>query len=176
MRYEPNRANRRVSLCLAMLALAGVLFVGATAGADVVSPPPEECPVGSSGHTCHGGPYCGLSECTDDSRCDDGMTCQEVQLCVGSHQCPGRIDEGTTHQTSEGLCGEGGECDSGACETVRICAPTPEPEPEEEEESTTPATEGTDCAIASSESAAAVFFGLALVAVVALRLRRQPRS
>ena len=173
MRDELNRVPRRVLIYFAATALVGILLASASVSADVVSPPPDECPVGSLGDTCHGGPYCRLSECTDDSRCDDGMTCQEVDLCVGGHHCYGRIGDGTTMQTSEGLCGDEGECERGDCETVRVCAPEPEPEAEEEEESTTPATQGAGCAIASSGSAAGLCFGLALMAVVLLRLRRR---
>ena len=184
MRNELNRVNRRFSWYLAGLAVAGILFASVTGSADVVPPPPDECPIGSDGDTCHGGPYCRLSVCTDDSNCREG-TCQELEICVGSFLCPGRMGPGMTMQTSEGACTGGAECDSGTCETVRVCAPTPEPEPEDDDNdndtdgesgSTAPATQGAGCAIASSRTAGALFFGLAFFAAVMLRARRRPRS
>ena len=62
------------------------------ARADAVGPPPADCPAGSFGDSCHGGPFCRPSTCESDAACAGGEICQEVKVCVGGVQCGGGIE------------------------------------------------------------------------------------
>jgi len=72
-------------------ALAALLWLapGLGARADVVDRPPADCPQGSVGDTCHGGPFCRPMTCSMDSECVGDATCQDVMACIGSIDCTG---------------------------------------------------------------------------------------
>lgn len=102
---------------------AAISFFGVEARADAIDPPREDCPEGSRGESCHGGPYCApASACVDDSSCAEGETCQELDLCIGRIDCAGGWTPGEHfwEDTVTGTC-SGGSCSSGSCETRRVC-------------------------------------------------------
>ena len=77
------------------------LLHGGVARADVVMPPPEDCPPGQVGTTSHGGPSCVreapkncapgyrgevgggcvLAACSSDQECEGGRVCVQVDAC-----------------------------------------------------------------------------------------------
>lgn len=110
--------------CWASLAMTAILYAG-SAHADAVGPPPEDCPSGSHGESCHGGEFCSPSTCAGDPDCDPGWTCAELDLCVARIDCasgwtpPG---EHYWHDTVHGACPDGpGDCSTGTCRAVRVC-------------------------------------------------------
>jgi MYXO-CTERM domain-containing protein len=95
---------------------------GATARADVVPPPATNCPTGSVGATCHGGPYCAPKKCTDYASCASGLTCQPVKFCINKLNCTGGW--GTSYADEVvGSCEGGAPCSKGTCQTVVVCLP-----------------------------------------------------
>ena len=99
-----------------------VLFAPSDAGADAVGPPPKNCPAGSEGESCHGGPYCDPLECTDDSKCKDGKTCQQVHYCVKQLDCAGGWGKGPYYRDEvKGLCEAGSKCSNGSCTALKVC-------------------------------------------------------
>lgn len=104
-----------------VLAVA-VLIAGGAAGAraDVLSPPPESCPEGSTPVECHGPPTCVVQECTHDDACESGA-CEARSLCVTSNSCGGML--GTpVYQHAAGVCGDG-MCTEGTCMEMMVCVP-----------------------------------------------------
>jgi MYXO-CTERM domain-containing protein len=89
--------SRMASLCAFTLAL-----LAAPVSADVVMPPPTDCPDGETGVTSHGGPrcmkvaptdcpngwrgqlggHCSLAPCRDDTTCQQGEECVEHAVCL----------------------------------------------------------------------------------------------
>jgi MYXO-CTERM domain-containing protein len=90
-------------ICLAAIA---ALLLSAPARADVVMPPPTDCPRGQVGVTSHGGPRCEieapkdcpngwdgalggtciLRPCANDSECGEGKECVEHAVCLEPFQ------------------------------------------------------------------------------------------
>lgn len=109
----------------ALLSLA-LLLSPAIAGADAVSPPPEDCPAGSEGNASHCGPYCRPISCNDDSDCDDGKSCTEQSLCIYQIEgpCGGWVpqDAGVEYYDAvNGVCSDGAVCNSGQCQVIKVC-------------------------------------------------------
>jgi hypothetical protein len=102
--------------------LATAAFVlGPGARADVVGPDAENCPDGSNGTSCHGGPYCHPRACVDDSVCEEGRRCLDTALCVEQFDCTSGY--GTFYADHvTGSCGGGASCERGVCSTHRVCA------------------------------------------------------
>lgn len=107
------------------IAIATLAFLlDASARADVVQPEPTDCPPGSEGQTCHGGPYCGVAPpCSSSTACKGGMTCQLAHLCITQHDCwswggPNYVD------SVKGTCAGGAACSVGTCKTYQVCMPT----------------------------------------------------
>ncbi len=115
------------SLKSLLLALAWVALLVPPATADVVGPDAEDCVEGTSGRSCHGGPYCRPDRCLVSADCSGGETCQELGLCVGKVGCAGMLDPGEDPADYErdditGRCtpGETGACST--CQTIKVCA------------------------------------------------------
>lgn len=109
--------------------LAALLLLSAgPARADVVGPPPRNCPVGSSGDSCHGGPFCRPSTCLNDTECSEGSTCQDVMACIGGIQCGGLEGGGDPPiDTFEGLCDKGSCSGEAECQAIKQCLPAGDP-------------------------------------------------
>ncbi|HJL17774.1 MAG TPA: hypothetical protein RMH99_19065 [Sandaracinaceae bacterium LLY-WYZ-13_1] len=120
----------------ASFALAALVAAPAPVFADVVSPPPTDCPEGSGPvDFCHGPPTCSASTCATDEDCAGELVCRDRDLCTLEHCCSGRccaMDCGsppTKYTHVEGPCGAGGTCDGfgASCTSIRVCVrPSPE--------------------------------------------------
>ena len=122
------RTGTRSSTWWALVALL-LLAPGASARADVVDRPPDDCPPSSVADTCHGGPFCKLVTCTVNTDCSDGATCQDVMACIGGISCGGLEGGGDPPiPTTTGPCKEGGTCDGEAmCKPVKQCVEPVDP-------------------------------------------------
>lgn len=113
-------ARMRIALVISLLALSPAL-----AFADVVGPPPDSCPVGSTPATSHSGPFCTpMAECSSDSACGAGAACDTVLQCVETRACGGlQIPdaEPCTLENVVGPCSGAGTCATGECRTRRVC-------------------------------------------------------
>lgn len=106
-----------------------VLLCEGEARADVVGPPPKNCPAGyTRGDTCHAGPYCRLLPCVDNIKCSAGTTCQQHKLCIRKIDCSGRSPTPYWIDDVKGSCEGGALCSKGGtCTAVKICkAGTPD--------------------------------------------------
>ncbi|MFO0747107.1 MAG: hypothetical protein U1F43_15810 [Myxococcota bacterium] len=70
----------------------GCLAGGGTARADKIPGPPETCPPGATPESCHGGPYCAVTECDPSTPCPAGMGCQPVEGCFRRLNCAGDVN------------------------------------------------------------------------------------
>ena len=122
--------TRRLSRASWVVASLLVTVLHRDARADAVGPPPADCPAGSFGDSCHGGPFCRPSTCESDAACAGGETCQEVKVCVGGVQCGGGIEtlDDPPIPTFVGLCKDDGTCDGEAtCQPLKQCVGAPDP-------------------------------------------------
>jgi len=144
--------------------LAGALVLaGGVAHADAIGMPPEDCPDGTRGQSSHCGLHCDAALCADDSECGDGELCVLMDLCVVELDC---MSGGGpfTHESVEGHCGGGGSCDSGTCESLRVCS-----DPDA-------ASAGCGCRMEGSPGAAsAAGVGLIMASTLALLLASRRR-
>ena len=95
------------------------------AWADVVNPPPEDCPAGTQGSTCHGGPHCAPVDC-GAAGCKDGLECREVKYCAGVVNCAGMLmpDEDPSQYDTDAIyttCDADESCDMGTCQAFKVC-------------------------------------------------------
>lgn len=155
----------------AVFMAAALVFVSLLApvsvSADAVGPAPKDCPVGTEGESCHGGPFCDPDECTDDSKCKDGKKCQQLKYCVKQIDCAGGWGKGPYYRNEvKGPCGANGACASGGtCTTLKVClAGTVAGDGEAK----TP-SRGCSCDVAGGPGA-----GLALLLLGLLLIRRRP--
>lgn len=119
----PRHAPTRAALA-ALLLLSGSRH----ARADVVGDPPPDCPAGSVGSVCHGGPFCRPVTCTADAECSDGGTCQDVMACIGGIQCGGLEGGGDPPiDTFEGVCDKGACTGKSVCTAIKQCLPAGDP-------------------------------------------------
>jgi hypothetical protein len=119
------RVERRYHRHVRVAWIAIALVVAASpARADVVSPPPEQCPAGSEGIDCHGRPTCRIRRCNENTDCGDGEACQRRNLCVTVQNCGGESGEPrydhVTGECRDGSCAEG-DCNRRAS----VCVPDP---------------------------------------------------
>ncbi|EYF03630.1 Hypothetical protein CAP_5421 [Chondromyces apiculatus DSM 436] len=94
--------------------------------ADVVGPPPDTCPDGSTPQTCHGGPYCAPRTCASENDCDAGELCVDRKLCLGELGCGGLLEPDAMPPmtpTITGTCEGTTACTAPAtCTTMKVCA------------------------------------------------------
>jgi len=133
----------------AVLLAGACLLIASPSHADLVSPPRQDCPPGSRGATCHGGPHCEPLLCEQDSHCADGASCQDRRLCMGAVDCGSRLESNLT-RVVQGSCAAGESCGEDPCLTVRVCVPptAPSAAPPSREPSSPDATEvgnGSSC-------------------------------
>ncbi|MEQ9320971.1 MAG: MYXO-CTERM sorting domain-containing protein [Polyangiaceae bacterium] len=98
------------------------LSFASTAAADAVPPEPTDCPAGSIGSTCHGGPFCRPDTCDTANDCDAGFICEDTQACISTIDCGG-IGGPAPTDAYEGPCGSGDSCTDGTCQPIKICLP-----------------------------------------------------
>ncbi|MBI4703966.1 MAG: hypothetical protein HY744_22895 [Deltaproteobacteria bacterium] len=123
---SPGGARPPVASSLAAAVVAVALLVAPSqARADAVGPPPESCPAGARGETCHGGSYCAPASCSDGSPCQDGAQCRAAELCVDKIDCRSGWtppDAGPQYAaTVAGSCAGGAACAKGSCQSVKVC-------------------------------------------------------
>ncbi|MDI1477416.1 hypothetical protein [Polyangium sp. y55x31] len=165
---------KRSSFWIAVFGLSALAYV-TPARADVVGPPPDECPAGTEGASCHGGPYCRPIECTSDAECGRGETCKDTPLCVSTINCAGLLppDASPTDYDRakiEGSCPNGNECAADAtCKTQKVCVPAAS-------SSSADSDAGCGCRLAPSASFEASLGALALGLGVAAFARRRQRA
>ena len=166
-------------MSLATIASSLFFLVAPTPG-DVVPPEPQPA-------TCHGGPFCAGAACSTDADCSGGLSCQEVELCLGSIGCAGLLppDADPSDYDQERVLGA---CDASCanCQPRKVCAEGASPggsggsggaAEAPPGGDTTPGSQTDDddegCASAPTESAAAL--ALALLALAWSRRRRPAR-
>lgn len=109
------------------------LLVGwdAVAFADVVGPPPEDCPEGTMEASTHAGPVCWARECTGEN----AVTCNAPQSCQPRSYCIRDVvdDRDNHYPDAVGLCDAQGQCGDDyercfpgdtcivECETLELC-------------------------------------------------------
>lgn len=94
-------------------------WMSAPAFADVVMPPPSQCPEGSKPTTSHAGPTCEPTTCKKDKDCKSGQRCVSWPLCVEkrrgySHGFPFTV----MHATA--VCPKN-TCAKGSCQKAMRC-------------------------------------------------------
>ncbi|MGC4113998.1 MAG: hypothetical protein QM765_04930 [Myxococcales bacterium] len=184
---------RLLAVVAALLTLAPGLV-----RADVLGPPPTNCPAGAKGRTSHSGPHCVPATC--ENGCEAGFACKPTDLCIAQRQGATRVGR-YTFETVRGPCGANRTCAEGTCETREVCVPsaaapvepagrdaavevaatpaqpsaTPDAQVQEDKKLGTETRKPAACATGTSEGALALALPLALLAVVALRRRGQER-
>jgi MYXO-CTERM domain-containing protein len=149
---------------MAALSFLGALLSPAGGRADVVAPPPTDCPAGSEGGSCHGGTFCSPVRCTDSTACPNGTSCQQANLCIAQFTCWGKGGPSTPMDDVKGSCATG-SCAAGTCQSISACV------------SSTSTTPNRGCACSLGEAGAgggAAFLGVLVFAALALaRTRRR---
>lgn len=101
-----------------------LVMIAATAQADAVGPPPEDCPAGSVPRTDHAGPHCLALDCDSDADCptDEGYECAARPLCI-EHQAgvQGVGEQAFERDVAHSFCADDGACDRGACDRGKRC-------------------------------------------------------
>jgi hypothetical protein len=115
-------ATRRGTAAAALAVLVCVAW-SRGARADVLSPPPDDCVVGSEGVDCHGPPRCAPLSCAGNGDCDDGWSCQLIDLCIEYDNCNGGWGEPNSVPNVTSSCAGGAACASGTCTPSSVCAP-----------------------------------------------------
>lgn len=111
----------RTGSAAALFAL--LTLAGGAARADVVDIPPS-CPDGAIADGCHSGPYCRALGCSDEEPCPPDRVCKEVDRCTQQFACGGGLDTGDMPIPFDNIlseCGEGGQCSTGTCKTLKLC-------------------------------------------------------
>lgn len=90
------------------------------AQADVVSPPPADCPEGSSGAVSHAGPFCAAIDCSADASKCGVRGCESRSICL--EDIEGVSAGGPfTVKNVKGPCAADGTCAVGTCTTLSVC-------------------------------------------------------
>ena len=101
------------------------ILLTSSANADAVPPPRQDCPPGSRGETCHGGPHCMLVSCRDDTDCTGNETCQSRRFCMDIVECGSR-GHSRSRRVVAGSCNAGETCGENPCIAEMVCAPPPD--------------------------------------------------
>ena len=109
-------------LCCALV-VAAALTTG-VARADVLVPPPKDCPPGTFASSCHGPGLCFPLVCQTDAHCGAGKACLPYQLCIKKVNCGGGYSPKYI-DTAHFACPGGASCKSGTCTKVKVCLPRP---------------------------------------------------
>jgi hypothetical protein len=113
---EPTMSARLAPSLLVLI----TLMVGVDlAAADVVSPPPTDCPPGTSAVTNHAGPHCLPAACDDGKPCPSAQVCAIQQLCLVERVFTNRTGDHHAEVVS-GPC-QRGQCSEGTCRSERVC-------------------------------------------------------
>ncbi len=97
------------------------LLWAVAAHADVVNPPPDDCPEGQIGTTGHLGSRCVPHLCSPSGNCDAGP-CTETGMCVlREERVCGDMDTPCTFEEAFGLCDTDEDCGRGACVVDAYC-------------------------------------------------------
>jgi MYXO-CTERM domain-containing protein len=102
------------------------LWMAGLALADVVNPPPEDCPSGAIGQSGHIGEWCAPHVCAERP-CADDQTCETTGLCVVEEEvdCGGMTDPNNPctflKREAFGACEVDADCDQGTCITDDYC-------------------------------------------------------
>lgn len=154
-----------------------VVLWAATASADAVMGPRDDCPVGSIGRFGgHAGPFCAPHTCENDAGCagfdgaaylggDGPYACRSAGVCVHdqTYTTGGRVmgqqTQQRTRQVVRGTCETDADCAVGTCEVADRCVPASSGASEDEAHETdeaddTGATESGDPAASSDPEAA----------------------
>jgi hypothetical protein len=120
------RAHRSIALLVGCAAV-WLAVAPSVAGADVVMPPPAECPRGAIGATSHAGPHCAPTTCTVDAECTEmergaPLECVEAGLCVATREGFGGWSGAFEYQAALATCETASDCPEGTCEVTRRCA------------------------------------------------------
>jgi hypothetical protein len=67
---------------LATVLSIATLSLTADARADAIGGPPDDCPVGTTGRSDHGGEYCHPTVCAGAGDCPDDRLCEPQGLCI----------------------------------------------------------------------------------------------
>jgi hypothetical protein len=116
---------RMLTTSLVVVAALAWLLATPAAQADVVEPPPDDCPAGTEGSSSHCGSYCWPQICVDSSDCTGGKTCQALALCLEQTECGSHWDPDAAPviiNKASRSCASGAACASGTCETIDVCA------------------------------------------------------
>ena len=105
---------------LVLMAALAVSVVGFDARADVVEPPPEDCPPGTYADSNHGGPHCAAGYCPDAGACPEDMPCQPTDFCVEETYVV-TMSGAFTLEAVVGACPDGQTCDAGVCQRLDVC-------------------------------------------------------
>lgn len=108
---------KRGSGWFAASALALALLLPGAARADVVDAPPDDCPDGAIGATCHGGTFCTAAFCSTSADCKSGQSCLPTALCTQKFDCG--FGDGSIEVL--GSCANG--C-AGTCQPLTVCTVT----------------------------------------------------
>ena len=74
------------------------------AQADVVGPPPTNCPPGSTPSSSHSGPLCApTGACMTNADCTMGATCMEAFQCIETRSCGGRVPPDSANKNTKVL-------------------------------------------------------------------------
>lgn len=116
-----NSRFRGMRIALASMLVA--IACSAVARADVVPPPPSDCPDGSTGQSSHIGPYCSPLLCDNDQQCLDGTTCRTLKLCIEVILVEDWWSDVTISiETVVASCENDVPCPRGECLSLQVCA------------------------------------------------------
>lgn len=119
--------------------LCAFCFVSLTgvAYADVVMPPPKNCPVANVPMSSHCGPECRMMVCKTDKDCKlfsgaygkgkKKYVCRKIKACVSTFKrasCSGwsaGAKKKYTYYRAHGLCQKSPKCAKGSCQERKIC-------------------------------------------------------
>jgi hypothetical protein len=177
----PRGLSARAVTAIALAVLLGVGAASRSARADVVMPPPDECPDGTTPATGHCGPHCEPIACESTADCAEG-SCTSVRVCVETLVCAGQVEPDADLSQYERpsvleTC-ESGTCAQGECQTLKICTTGSGPTSISTGGAAATGSSNSDsggcsCNLGGESSRSFSLFGLALCATLLGLARRQ---